>query len=128
MCRIWLTLRPQTQPGIELRSIVSKLHLIKTPQESNVWIKQLHAWYEIHEKFVNEKSRNPLTGKEWYKHKLLKRCVTVITKALPNLFHYTTNPRIPKSTNGFESFFGHLKDNLRIHRGITLAHIKNFIK
>lgn len=128
MCRIWLTLRPQTQQGKELRRIVSTLHLIKTPQEGNIWIKQLHAWYEIHEAFVNEKSKNPFTGREWYKHKLLKRCVTVIAKALPNLFHYTINPRIPKSTNGLESFFGHLKDNLRIHRGMTLEHRKNFIK
>jgi transposase-like protein len=128
MCRIWLTMRPQTQAGKELRSIISKLHLIKTPQESNYWVKQVNAWYQIHQHFIGEKSRNPLTGREWFKHKLLKRCVTVIAKALPNLFHYTYNQRIPKSTNGLESFFGHLKDNLRIHRGMTLEHRKNFIK
>jgi hypothetical protein len=107
---------------------MSALHLIHLPQESNAWIKQLRVWYELHETFVNEKSKNPITGREWYKHKLLKRCVTVIAKSLPNLFHYTSNPRIPKSTNGLESFFGHLKDNLRIHRGMTLEHRKNFIK
>jgi Transposase, Mutator family len=128
MCRIWLTMQPQTQPGRELRKIVNVMHRIQTPQESNIWIKQLDTWYRGHEEFVNEKSRNPLTGREWFKHKLLKRCVTVIGKALPNLFHYTYNQRIPKSTNGLESFFGHLKDNLRIHRGMTLEHRKNFIK
>ena len=32
------------------------------------------------------------------------------------MFSFIDNPRIPKSTNALESFFGHLKDN------------KNFIK
>jgi hypothetical protein len=128
MCKIWLTMHPQSMPGIELRKIISVLHLIKTPEQSNEWIKQLAAWYQVHEQFVNEKSRNPATGREWYKHKLLKRCVTVIARALPYMFHYTDNPRIPKSTNGLESFFGHLKDNLCVHRGMTLEHRKNFIK
>lgn len=128
MCRVWLTAHPQTQPGRELRRIVSKLHLIRTPQQSNQWIKELHCWYEQHERFVNEKSSNPLTGRTWYKHKLLKRSITVIAKALPNLFYYLYNERIPKSTNGLESFFGHLKDNLRIHRGMSLEHRKNFIR
>jgi len=43
------------------------------------------------------------------------------------MFHYLDNPRIPKSTNGLESFFGHLKSNLTIHRGLSLKHRKEFI-
>jgi hypothetical protein len=128
MCRIWLTTRPQTPAGIELRRIVSGLHLICTNEQSNLWVKKLNTWYEKHESFINEKSTNPITGRVWYKHKFLKRSITVIAKALPNLFHYLDNERIPKSTNGLESFFGHLKDNLRIHRGMSLQHRKNFIK
>lgn len=27
-----------------------------------------------------------------------------------------------------ESFFGHLKDNLRIHRGLSQDHMDNFVK
>jgi len=33
----------------------------------------------------------------------------IIKKALPDVFHYLDNLRILKSTNGLESFFGHLK-------------------
>jgi len=44
----------------------------------------------------------------------LKRATTLISKALPNLFHYIDNAQIPKSTNGLESFFGHLKDTIRV--------------
>ena len=51
----------------------------------------------------------------------------VIKKALPDMFPYIDNPRIPKTTNGLESFFGHLKGNLNIHRGLSHAHRKEFI-
>ncbi len=39
------------------------------------------------------------------------------------MFQYLDNPKIPKSTNGLESYFGHLKDNLSIHRGLSYIQI-----
>lgn len=36
--------------------------------------------------------------------------------------------KIPSSTNSLESFFGHLKGNLNIHRGLSLKNRKNFLK
>ena len=44
------------------------------------------------------------------------------------MFKYIDNPSIPNNTNSLESFFGHLKDNLRIHRGMSIEHRQNFIK
>ena len=38
------------------------------------------------------------------------------------------DPDVPNNTNSLESFFEHLKDNLRIHRGLSREHQKNFIK
>ena len=32
-----------------------------------------------------------------------------IKRALPNMFHYLDNTKIPKTTNSIESFFGHMK-------------------
>ena len=127
MCRIWLTQHPQTEAGIELRKIVSRLHLINSTLQRNYWIVSLVRWHERFESFINEKSYQLSTGRYWYKHKLVRRSFTVIKKAWPDMFHYLNNPRIPKSTNGLESFFGHLKGNLNIHRGLTLQHRKNFI-
>ena len=128
MCRIWLTMKPKTVPGIELRSIVSKLHTIKTVEDRDYWIVRLAKWYQRHESFLNEKSYQLTTGRYWYKHKLVRRSFMVIRKALPDMFHYLENGRIPKSTNGLESFFGHLKGHLAVHRGLSANHRKNFIK
>ena len=49
-------------------------------------------------------------------------------RALPNMFNYLSNPKIPANTNGIEGFFSHLKNHLDIHRGLTLKHRIDFIK
>lgn len=128
MCRIWLTMRPKTIPGMELRSIVSQLHTIKTKEDRDYWIVSLVQWHQRHEGFLNEKSYQLSTGRYWYKHKLVRRSFMVIKKALPNMFQYLEHERVPKSTNGLESFFGHLKGHLAVHRGLSANHRKNFIK
>src|SRR5476651_1411532 len=83
--------------------------------------------YNQHQDFINEKSFNTDSSRYWYKHKMVRRSFMVIKKALPDMFRYLDNPRIPKSTNGLESFFGHLKGNLNIHRGLSPKHRKQFI-
>ena len=128
MCRIWLSTNPKSEAGIELSKIISKVHSIENENQKQLWIKELIDWYGLYEDFVNEKSFSKETGRYWYTHKMVRRSFIVTSKALPNMFHYLENPMIPKSTNGLESFFGHLKDNLRIHRGLSKQHKKNFIK
>jgi AraC-like DNA-binding protein len=128
MCRIWLTTHPKTIPGLELRSIVSRLHTIKNPTERDYWIVSLIQWHDRHKDFINEKSYQLTTGRYWYKHKLVRRSFMVIKRALPYMFNYLENERIPKSTNGLESFFGHLKGHLAVHRGLSNKHRRNFIQ
>jgi hypothetical protein len=128
MCRIWLSSKPKSEAGTELRKIISTVHQIQTETEKQDWIINLIYWYQKHESYVNQKSFNEETGRYWYTHKMVRRSFTLIRKALPNMFHFINNPQVPSSTNGLESFFGHLKDNLSIHRGLSKQHRKNFIK
>lgn len=44
------------------------------------------------------------------------------------MFKYVDDQTIPRNTNSLEAFFGHMKDNLRVHRGLTIEHKQNFIK
>ena len=71
---------------------------------------------------------NEETGKYWYTHKLIRRSYSSIKSALPNMFHYLKNANIPRTTNGIEGFFSHLKNHLDIHRGLTTKNRMNFIK
>jgi hypothetical protein len=128
MCRTWLTMKPKTIVGAELRSIVSRLHTVKTAADRDYWLANLVKWEGRHRDFLNEKSYHPITKRYWYKHKLVRRSFHVIKKALPSMFQYLDNERVPKSTNGIESFFGHLKGHLAVHRGLSSRNRKNFIR
>lgn len=127
MCRIWLTMRPKSEAAADLKIIVNKLHSIRTHEQRNYWLASLVKWHTDYEDFLKEKSYSS-TGNYWYKHRLLRRSFTVIRRALPDMFHYLDNDKIPKTTNGIESFFGHLKSHITVHRGLSTQHRKNFIK
>ncbi len=128
MSLIWLRQKPKTQASIELRQIINLLPRVESHNDRIFFTRKLLYWYKHYELFINEKVHSPRTGRWWYKHKHLKRTTTMISKALPDLFHYLDNRQIPKSTNGLESFFGHLKDTLSIHRGMSYKNRKAFIR
>lgn len=59
---------------------------------------------------------------------MIRRSFSVIKKALRNMFLYLKDDKIPNSTNSLESFFGHLKVNLNIQRGLSFGNRKSFLK
>jgi hypothetical protein len=128
MCLLWLTRYPKHLAGIELRGLVLMLLNIKTINDQLFWSMQLTGWYQRHKDYLNERTINPQTGRYWYTHKLLRRSYFTIKRALPNMFHFLTNPQIPKTTNGIEGFFSHLKNHLDLHRGLSVKNRINFIK
>jgi hypothetical protein len=50
-------------------------------------------WYEEHKAFVNEESIKPETGRQWFKHKSVRRSFVMIKQALPNMFFGCTFSR-----------------------------------
>ena len=128
MCLLWLTRFPKHIAGIELRKLVLQLLRIKTNNDRIYWTKELLLWHERHKTYLQQKTINEQTGRYWYKHKLIRRSYFTIKRALPNMFHYLSNPLIPKTTNGIEGFFSHLKNHLDLHRGLTIQHRIDFIQ
>lgn len=128
MCLLWLTQYPKHPAGQELRKLMLLILQIKTDNDRLYWTLELQKWYERHKDYLNERTYNVESQRYWYTHKLLRRSYTTIKRALPNMFHYLSNPEIPKTTNGIEGYFSHLKNHLDIHRGLTVKHRINFIK
>ncbi len=128
MCLIWLTRYPKHIAGQELRDLVLMLLKIKTENDKTFWIQEFNLWFNRHKEYINEKTFNLETDRYWYTHKLLRRSYSTIKSALPNMFHYLKNTNIPKTTNGIEGYFSHLKNHLDIHRGLTTKNRMNFIK
>ena len=128
MCLIWLTQYPKHIAGLELRKLILMILKIKTENDRLYFKKQLNNWYKIYYNYLQEKTYREETQRYWYKHKLLRRSYFTLQRALPNMFHFISNPRIPATTNGIEGFFSHLKNHLDMHRGLTPKHRINFIK
>jgi AraC-like DNA-binding protein len=128
MCLLWLTKFPKHIAGIELRQLVLKLMQIRTENDRIYWTRELQIWFDRHQQYLQQKTIHQQTGRYWYTHKLLRRSYFTIKRALPNMFHYLVNPAIPRTTNGIEGFFSHLKNHLDLHRGLTVQHRVDFIK
>jgi len=128
MCLLWITANPSYEAGKELRALVLVLNRIETHNDKRHWINELLAWEQKFASFLKEKSFKIETGRYWYTHKLIRRSFFTMKRAIPHMFNYLENENIPKTTNGIESYFGHLKNHLDLHRGLTKDHRINFIK
>ena len=122
----YLTRFPKTNTGKELRKILLDLHLIFDYEEREEWIKRYRIWEAEHHDFLNERNSYTLDS-HLHKHYKIRQVRTLINNTLPHLFHYLDDPKIPKSNNGLECRFSYLKNNLRIHRGLSRKNKKSFL-
>lgn len=127
-CLIWLTQHPKSEAGTGLRRLVRRISAIKTNNDRLAWLQELNLWYDTYKEYINAKSFKEESHAEWYTHKMVRKAYTHIKKALPDMFHFLENPSIPKTTNALESFFGHLKENITLHRGMSKVHYQNYVK
>ena len=124
----WLTKKPKSDAARELRQLACLLSKVDNHKQAQLWMRDFVDWHTKYEEYINEKSVDEITGRWWYTHRMLHRSSTHIKRALPNMFNYTIYHNIPKTSNSIEAFFGHLKDHLRLHRGLSDDHFRDFIK
>ena len=125
---LWLTKKPKSEAAKELRELVGYLNKVSTHEEAQLWMRAFVDWKTKYHPFINQKTTDEQSGRWWYTHKTLHQSASHIERAIPNMFCYLFSPKIPKTSNSIESFFGHLKDHLRLHRGLSNKHFKDFIK
>jgi len=112
----YLTTRPKLIAGQTLRHI--GLCIPKSNEDEMREV--LNEWHERWKDFLKEKTFNPQTGRWFYTHKRLRSAFRSITRNLSSLYAYQKYPElnIPNTTNSLDGTFSHLKDMLRIHRGL----------
>lgn len=115
----YLTRRPKTEAGRELRTLVLTL----TKSNEAEFASALKAWYEKWESFVNEKTTESfLNGKmKWHHtHKGVYSAYHSLKRNLPFLFTYQKYPElnIPNTTNSLDGSFSALKKKLGVHHGL----------
>lgn len=115
----YLTSRPRTDAGRELRTLV--LTLTKT--DETTFTSALTAWHTKWESFINEKTvESFLNGKiKWHHtHKNVFSAYHSLERNLPYLFTYQKYPElnIPNTTNSLDGSFSALKKKLGVHHGL----------
>ncbi len=112
----YLTRRPKLQAARELRTIALAL----TEVNEEYFTTLLNQWHEKWKDFLKERTDNPITKKWFYTHKRIRSAYRSLNTNLRYLFTYQKYPElhIPNTTNSLDGSFSHLKDLLRIHRGL----------
>ena len=110
----YTTRYPRLPAAKELLRLVQLLP--KTDQPSfEYWLKK---WHEKWRDFLDEKSWDMERERWRYIHERLRKAYRSILRYLPYLFTYHHHPDMPNTTNSLDGSFAHLRDKLRIHRGL----------
>jgi len=112
----WLRTYPKTQAGKDLRGLLRTLCTINSVKEQDQFMNRYHCWLNKYQDFVKALPKNIVAYKD------LKKVVTLLNNALPNMFHYLKEPEIYSTTNALESFYSRLKADYRRHRGLSEKH------
>jgi hypothetical protein len=115
----YLTRRPQTEAGCELRTLVLTL----TKSDEKTFTEALGAWHATWGDFIEETTTETfITGKtKWYyTHKKVRSAYRSLKTNLPYLFTYLKYPEldIPNTTNDLDGSFSSLKKKLAAHHGL----------
>lgn len=115
----YLTRRPKTEAGQELRALVLTL----TETDEKTFTDALDAWHKKWGDFIEEKTIDTfVTGrKKWYySHGKVRSAYRSLKANLPYLFTYQKYPElnIPNTTNSLDGSFSALKKKLSVHHGL----------
>lgn len=124
----YITQKPKTLAGQELKEIVSTLNRIDSNMARMTFIARLNDWIRRHNDFLKERTAKEDGSGWWYTHRNLRRVIYHIEHALPDMFHYLDDPNIPKDTNALEGRFTDLKHKFRTHKGLRKTKRENYFK
>ena len=127
-CLAFITQRPRSTEAKLFRNLVQDLSICRTVNDKLWWLSMYYRWEEDYKEFVFQKGVVSYSHQEYYVHNELRKAYIHLKRAIPNLFTYINHPGVPKTTNALEAFFGHIKDQIRSHRGLAESRIDNFIK
>ena len=113
-CIKYLTNNPQTEQGKIL------LALAKTIPYTNYLIfrDRLRKYIIYYQDILNQKTYHP-SGEWSYTFENIRSTLNTLSKYIDYLFTYSKDKNIPKTSNTAEGYFSHVKDIVRIHRGMS---------
>ena len=122
----YLTRNPKTEAGKALWRLVLTL---KSSTQSD-FERNLEAWFERYQSYLNERTINPETGKARYTHQKLRSARSSLKRNLDGLFLFERYPElgIHNTTNLPDGAFAGLKRHLACYHGMSKDNKVRFIK
>lgn len=110
--RRYITDRPRSKCGKDLKEL---MNLLKYPEYQQEFIDRFYNLKEQYHYFLNQ--RNELGH---YKYSSLRSAFRSIDSNMLYLFTYTDikDSNIPSTNNHLEGMFSHIKEKIKIHRGL----------
>ena len=106
--------------GKNLKAIMQSL----TDVDYHIFKSLIETLHEEYYDFLKERNESGL-----FKHRRLRSAFRSLNTNLPYLFTYKNFPNlnIPNTTNSCDGYFAHLKQKVKIHRGLTKQRRNNMI-
>ena len=110
--RRYITDRPRSPCAKQLKEL---MHLLCRPEFQQEFIDRFYHLKNQHHYFLHQ--RNELG---YYRHNSLRAAFRSLDQNMDYLFTYTDHKgsNIPPTINHLEGLFGHLKERIKIHRGL----------
>jgi hypothetical protein len=120
--RRYITDRPRSQCGKDLKEL---MHHYCKPELQQEFIDQFYRLQDKYRYFLLQ--RNELGS---YKHNALRAAFRSLDSNMLYLFTYTDikNSNIPSTINHLEGLFGHIKERIKIHRGLNKNRKKKAVR
>lgn len=118
------TKKPLLEAGQALLALV---RLLPQKIDSQLFKHYLDKYLDKYRDFLNEKTIHPLTGETSFTHEPLRSATLSLVRFLPYLFTYETDKNLPRTTNTLEGHFSHLKDVVKIHRGLKRPQLERVL-
>ena len=119
--RRYITNNPQSICGIELKELMKNIKSLNCYE----FVEELYSLQEKYKEFLLERNQH-----NEFKHNRLRSAFRSLRTNLPYLFsckeHSELN--IPSTSNKVENLFSHLKEKIKIHRGLSEKRKKQAIR
>lgn len=112
----WCRRSPKRTDARHLRAIFLSLSEVETQHDANRFRSRVRTWELRFGRPIDQS-----TDRGWVFQDIV-RARSMLLKALPDLFRYIKDPRVPRSTNALEGYFSRMKEHYRRHRGLSPHH------
>ena len=118
----WCRVNPKRSDAKYLRKIFLMVANIRDSKDRNIFLGELRNWEEKYGLHIGKAKETGWVFSD------IKRARSMLLKAIPYMFHYLNDPRIPKTTNSLEGYFSRLKSKYRNHRGLSKLKRYNYFQ